>query len=311
MEIAIEEISDFPDHPFKVRMDEEMQNLVESVRKYGVLSPALVRTKPELSLIHIFGRLHCPTWKRVFSARVFRDSKRFQTSYEDRVVKVLREYSDMPDKDVMTNEQILKAYGIISYTQTLECKGTVLCRTDTGQTFDTGDFPYGAVLNSQTMEHAKPVNIAKIRRIMTIENKANYENMSYKEDTLYIYCHGFFSPKEVEFLRELTVLAAENVEFLHWGDMDYGGIRIFLFNKDKIFPGLKPYKMDCESFVAAVTSNAGRTLEAEKRKKLEQMNAGELEEPVSYTHLFTMWFPWICRRGNGSGFRLVTDSSGN
>lgn len=48
---------------------------------------------------------------------------------------------------------------------------------------------------------------------MTIENKANYENMSYKEDTLYIYCHGFFSPKEVEFLRELTVLAAENVEF--------------------------------------------------------------------------------------------------
>ena len=193
-------------------------------------------------------------------------------------MKVLREYSDMPDKDVMTNEQILKAYGIISYTQTLEFKGTVLCRTDTGQTFDTGDFPYGAVLNSQTMEHAKPVNIAKIRRIMTIENKANYENMSYKEDTLYIYCHGFFSPKEVEFLRELTVLAAENVEFLHWGDMDYGGIRIFLFNKDKIFPGLKPYKMDCESFVAAVTLNAGRTLEAEKRKKLEQMNAGELEE---------------------------------
>ena len=156
--------------------------------------------------LNAIGRLHCPTWKRVFSARVFRDSKRFQTSYEDRVVKVLREYSDMPDKDVMTNEQILKAYGIISYTQTLECKGTVLCRTDTGQTFDTGDFPYGAVLNSQTMEHAKPVNIAKIRRIMTIENKANYENMSYKEDTLYIYCHGFFSPKEVEFLRELTVL---------------------------------------------------------------------------------------------------------
>ena len=36
--------------------------------------------------------------------------------------------------------------------------------------------------------------------------------------------------------------------------------------------------MDRESFVAAVTSSAGRTLEAEKRKKLEQMNAGELEE---------------------------------
>ena len=37
------EISDFPDHPFKVRMDEEMERLVESVRERGVLSPVLVR----------------------------------------------------------------------------------------------------------------------------------------------------------------------------------------------------------------------------------------------------------------------------
>lgn len=47
MEIALDEISDFPNHPFKVRMDEEMQNLVESVKQYGVLSPTLVRSKPE------------------------------------------------------------------------------------------------------------------------------------------------------------------------------------------------------------------------------------------------------------------------
>lgn len=47
MEIAIGEISDFPDHQFKVRIDEEMQNLVESVRQYGVFFPALVRMKPE------------------------------------------------------------------------------------------------------------------------------------------------------------------------------------------------------------------------------------------------------------------------
>ncbi|MFR1846113.1 MAG: hypothetical protein ACLTLQ_01305 [[Clostridium] scindens] len=47
MEIAIEEISDFPDHLFKVTMAKKMQNLVEGVRQYGVLSSALVRTKPE------------------------------------------------------------------------------------------------------------------------------------------------------------------------------------------------------------------------------------------------------------------------
>lgn len=41
------EISDFPNHPFKVRMDEEMQQMAESVKEYGVLVPALVREKPE------------------------------------------------------------------------------------------------------------------------------------------------------------------------------------------------------------------------------------------------------------------------
>ncbi|WP_130837701.1 ParB/RepB/Spo0J family partition protein [Lachnoclostridium sp. Marseille-P6806] len=45
--IPISEISDFPNHPFKVRMDEAMQEMTESVKQYGVLVPAMVRPKPE------------------------------------------------------------------------------------------------------------------------------------------------------------------------------------------------------------------------------------------------------------------------
>ncbi len=41
------EISDFPGHPFKVRMDEEMERLVDSVKERGVLSPVLVRPMPD------------------------------------------------------------------------------------------------------------------------------------------------------------------------------------------------------------------------------------------------------------------------
>ena len=39
------EISDFPNHPFQVRQDEDMAEMVESIKKYGVLVPALVRPK--------------------------------------------------------------------------------------------------------------------------------------------------------------------------------------------------------------------------------------------------------------------------
>lgn len=40
-----EEISDFPNHPFQVRMDDAMKEMVQSVRENGVLVPALVRPK--------------------------------------------------------------------------------------------------------------------------------------------------------------------------------------------------------------------------------------------------------------------------
>ncbi len=46
-DIAITEISDFPNHPFKVKTDDKMLEMVDSVKEHGVLIPALVRTKPE------------------------------------------------------------------------------------------------------------------------------------------------------------------------------------------------------------------------------------------------------------------------
>ena len=45
-EISIYEITDFPNHPFKVKMDDKMLETIKSVRDHGVLVPALVREKP-------------------------------------------------------------------------------------------------------------------------------------------------------------------------------------------------------------------------------------------------------------------------
>ena len=44
-DIPLTEIDDFPDHPFKVRDDEDMAQLVESVKERGVITPATVRHK--------------------------------------------------------------------------------------------------------------------------------------------------------------------------------------------------------------------------------------------------------------------------
>ena len=43
--MPIEKLDDFPDHPFQVRQDEEMEDLVERVKKVGVIEPIIVRPK--------------------------------------------------------------------------------------------------------------------------------------------------------------------------------------------------------------------------------------------------------------------------
>ena len=46
-DIPLTEIDNFPDHPFKVRDDEDMLQLVESVKERGVITPATVRQKED------------------------------------------------------------------------------------------------------------------------------------------------------------------------------------------------------------------------------------------------------------------------
>ena len=46
-EIPLEEIDPFPNHPYKVRNDEDMENLVESIKAHGVMTPAAVRKKED------------------------------------------------------------------------------------------------------------------------------------------------------------------------------------------------------------------------------------------------------------------------
>ena len=47
LDIPLSEISDFPNHPFKVRMDDAMMEMADSIKQYGVLVPGMVRQKPD------------------------------------------------------------------------------------------------------------------------------------------------------------------------------------------------------------------------------------------------------------------------
>lgn len=218
-----------------------------------------------------------PMWKRVFSAAVLNDSKKLENVYEKHLITIMKKYSPKV-LEGMTDHEILAEHGIESYSQQLELKGPIKYAPDDGHLVDTGEQIYGAVINAQTLSKARLKEVSKIKRVMTIENKANYESMGYDPETLYIFCHGFFSPKERRFLEQLVQWGKREVEYLHWGDLDYGGILIYNFIQKKLFPELRPYCMDQKTYETALGCGAGYPVDEEKLDKLALLEAGDLEE---------------------------------
>jgi ParB family chromosome partitioning protein len=56
-DIPLDQIDDMPNHPYKVRMDEDMDALTESVRTYGIITPVILRKKED-------GRFECAAGHR-------------------------------------------------------------------------------------------------------------------------------------------------------------------------------------------------------------------------------------------------------
>ena len=56
-DIPLDQIDDMPNHPYKVRMDEDMDALVESVKIYGIITPVILRKKED-------GRFECASGHR-------------------------------------------------------------------------------------------------------------------------------------------------------------------------------------------------------------------------------------------------------
>ena len=195
-----------------------------------------------------------PVYKRVFSSgclkdriyngKVLKASKVFEHCYQGTVISIARRYHPDVD-DSMDDTQVLSQIYLEEYAQQLAVKGPLRLILQGEEEIDLSPFLYGVVLNSQTLVHAVPSPKQEIHKIITVENQANYEAMPYEAGTLIIFCHGYFTPREREFLVKLNqCLKGKPVGYYHTGDLDYGGVCIFRYIRERIFPELRPLWMD-------------------------------------------------------------------
>lgn len=196
-------------------------------------------------------------FKRIFSKKYLGNTKTFEQEMQSHVISTAKKFCPDVEKE-MDDTTVLQQLWIEEYAQELSLKGKLhFClKEENGSTqeINTECYRFGTTLNSQTLEHAEIKEVQNIQKIVIFENKANYISAPYKDGILYLFSHGYFSPKECRFLKQLhQVLKNQTsceVQYFHSGDLDYGGIKIFQYIRKTIFPELEPLQMDVETYEA-------------------------------------------------------------
>ena len=151
------EISDFPNHPFKVRMDQSMVELADSVKQYGVLVPSLVRPMPDGSYQMVSGH---------------RRKRAAELAGLPTVPCIIRELTDDEAIIVMVDsnlqrEQILPSEKAFAYQMKLEAMKRQ------GQRRDLTSSPLGTKLgmrSNQELAEQSPDSKTQIHRYICLTN---------------------------------------------------------------------------------------------------------------------------------------------
>ncbi|MEW6275466.1 MAG: Wadjet anti-phage system protein JetD domain-containing protein [Bacillota bacterium] len=228
--------------------------------------------------------------KRVLSQNVLHDSKRFEQAVEKRLLGILKKYGE---DEFDTDEEYLDSIGIVDYPKMILICGTVHFTLDE-KVVNTGVFPGGVGLSADTVEKMK-IKETGVRKVLTVENLTSYSNLVQSSRAapftggpegsqfdLVIYTGGFPHRTLQKFLRKLANSFSNRQslsipEAYHWGDLDYGGIRIFEYIKRNFFGGLKAFLMDVQTYERHL--NTGVSFGKDYADKLKKLLSDPSYEP--------------------------------
>jgi len=221
------------------------------------------------------------TPKRIFSQNLFHDSKHFEKRIEGRLVSLLRKiYPEELDKD----EDYLDQVGIVNNPRQTLLSGPLVIRPD----LDLSFFPGGIGLSAECVKDLVIQDIPA-KTILLIENLTTFHEVLRVPEVLpppvlVIYTGGFPHKSTQKLLQKIARFLADQhygrgdhegrisedfAGIYHWGDIDYGGIRIFEYVKRNFFPALKPYRMDTATYLEYL--NGGLPFGEEQARKLQAL----------------------------------------
>jgi hypothetical protein len=164
---------------------------------------------------------------RTFSFRATNDTKAFDR-HASRLAATVGIQTGQPGAAA---DVIWTSIGLERYSHPVHLKGPVIVEGPTGFLVDGIATPFASI-------HPEMLLSLKIARVpafvLTIENYASFNRQvrEIESDGLVVYLGGFPAAGVIALLDHVLAGIPGTVPFLHWGDIDSGGLRIFRFLED-------------------------------------------------------------------------------
>lgn len=210
------------------------------------------------------------TYVRDFSVQVFKDSKIFD-AISDKVVRLLLDYGDFPDKD-----QVLNSLNLIKNPTYVNFKGAgaIILK---GQPIDLSRLSGDIALSSELLPDIEDIHVTG-QAVMTVENLTSF-HLADDRDRLLIYLGGFHNQVRRDFIRKLHTQNPD-ATYYHFGDIDAGGFKILQHLRRQTGIDFIPWKMDLETLKKH--ESFSKPLSENDRSSLYQLLGQGFDDTILY-----------------------------
>lgn len=203
---------------------------------------------------------------RTFSVRELGASKVMENMLS-RFITIWRKYH--ADTEELSADELKEALGLVKFPHPLLIRGPIRIQL-VNRVIDCTNIEPFMGLSPQSIKEIDKSSTPEF--VLTIENFASFSRYTSEvpDNGLIIYTAGFPAPGVVDFLRLLDLTYPIDVPFYHWGDIDEGGLKIFLYIQSVLSRTLKAHQMTQQLLDAIGQPND--TLRTDELKRIADVN---------------------------------------
>lgn len=208
------------------------ENKLSTVQQYVASEKDLLDT---CKAIDAMSFLEKDTQERIFCAKLFSDSKRFN-DLRGKISKIIKEFSDEPFDE---EDDVIARMGVIKNTAYAFIKGNLVIKLN-NQIINLKDYGQPLALSDVAIQKLEVINVSA-KSLYTIENLTSFDVFE-KDNSVVIYLGGFHNIVKRELILKIYD-AVPNIDCFHYGDIDAGGFYILNHLRNKTGIQFIPYMM--------------------------------------------------------------------